>query len=44
MGNVVASTSVASELGAIGIGNNIVRVVIEVAEEGEVFNSSFVYG
>jgi hypothetical protein len=44
MGEVVASTSMTGKLGAIGIGDNIVRVMMEAAEEGEVFDSSFVLG
>jgi hypothetical protein len=33
-----------SELGAISIGDDIVGVMIEAAEEGEVFDSSFIFG
>jgi hypothetical protein len=44
MGDVVASTSVTGELGAIGIGDNIARVATEAAEEGEVFDGGFILG
>jgi hypothetical protein len=44
VGDVVASASVTGELGAIGIGDDIVGVAMEAAEEGEVFDGSFVFG
>jgi hypothetical protein len=44
MGDVVASASVTGELGAVSIGDNVVRVATEVAEEGEVFDGSLVLG
>jgi hypothetical protein len=34
VGDVVASASITSELGAISIGDDIVRVKTEVVEEG----------
>jgi hypothetical protein len=36
VGDVVASASVTGELGAVGIGDNVVRVETEAAEEGAV--------
>jgi hypothetical protein len=44
VGDVVAYASVTGELGAIGIGDNIVGVAIEAAEEGEVFDGGFIFG
>jgi hypothetical protein len=43
-GDVVASAGVTGELGAIGIGDDIVRVAMEAAEEGVVFDGGFILG
>jgi hypothetical protein len=44
MGDVVASASVTGELGAVGIADDIKGVAMEAAEEGEVFDGSFIFG